>query len=214
MRGPIDQVRPERGLFARDIAVELVEAAARRPPVERTADVDLERRHLVALAEVARAVAPAAEHLADRATLAADGRCRREAVAGRRRGLLALVLVAAGQQRHPSRRAERVDVEVWVRQAVLGQPVERGRADRPAEPRDRHTTTDRSARSRRSVHPRAAAARIAAVASPCASLVLSSAYRRALGSAGLRLSSPRSVPVSARTGPFWIAWVAHRAILA
>ena len=43
------------------------------------------------------------------------------------------VVVAPGHQRRPRRRAERRRVEAVVREPARGQPVERRRADRPAE---------------------------------------------------------------------------------
>ena len=114
---PVDQVRVQRRLLAGQVAVELVPSAVGRPPVERPTDAHLVRRHLVALAEVAGHVSPPAQDLADRRATVGPH-------AGVARDTPVLVsttvahvhwwLIAARQQRHPGRRAERIDMEVRV----------------------------------------------------------------------------------------------------
>lgn len=122
-------------------AVERAEPLAGRPPRERPGLADLGRRGLVPLAEGGGAVAVAAQDLRDR------GRARGPVavVAGLRRRHLRRhahadrVVVAAGQQRLPGRRAQGRDVEAAEAQPLVGQPlggrhlagaaVRRGRAE-------------------------------------------------------------------------------------
>ena len=132
---PVDHAREQVRLLTGDVAVELVEPAADRPTIERAADVDLGVRNLVVLAEVAGAVAPRRQHRADRrhAQRTEPGVTRKRRARPRHGRHAVLVAVATGQQRRPRRRARRVDLEVRVRHPVRRQPVQRRRADPPAE---------------------------------------------------------------------------------
>ncbi len=115
-------------------AVEVVEPLAHRPPGERTRGADLHRWGLVPLADRRRAVAVAAEDLRDR-----GGAGRAVAVvAGLRRRHLAgdphahRVVVAAGHERLPGRRAQGRDVEAAVAQTIAGEPLGGRHLARPA----------------------------------------------------------------------------------
>ena len=118
-----------------DEAVEVLEAAAGRPGVERSHRARLPDRHLVALAELRRRIAVQLQGLRQgRTGVGAD-----RVVAGCRGRELGddphpnRVVVAAGQQGSPRGRAERRRVEAVVLQAVPGQPLSRRRRARPAE---------------------------------------------------------------------------------
>ena len=123
--------------------VEVVEAQAARPAIERPDLAGLPVGRVVVLAEPRRGVAVLPQHLGDRADVLADdagvavvagGGFGDHAVAGR-------VVVAAGEQRRARRRAERRRVEARVAQPVCW-PRCRARASASAR------RTCRTARSR------------------------------------------------------------------
>ena len=116
-------------------APEVVESEPRRPAVERPGEPLLVVGGEMPLPEASRQVAVLLEDAREERTVARNGRV----VSGERAGELAdhaeahPVVVAAGQQRCPGRRAERRDVEPVVAQPVLREPrVVRG-LDRTAE---------------------------------------------------------------------------------
>ena len=116
-------------------AVEVLEAHADRPLVERADRAGLERRRVVVLAEPGGAVAVVPQYLADRGFVLGD-----EAVVPRVAGRLFgddavadRVVVAAGDQRGARRRAQRGRVKVGVAEAVGGDAVERRRRNDAAE---------------------------------------------------------------------------------
>ena len=122
--------------LAADEPVEVLEApAAGRPGVERSRRAGLPHRDLVALAELGRGVAVQLQRLGQRGRGVGPDRV----VPGRRGGDLGdpahpdRVVVAAGEQRLPGRRAQRGGVEPGVLQAGGGQALGRRRADGPAE---------------------------------------------------------------------------------
>ncbi len=128
-RGALVERRVPLVGLAADEAVEVLEAAAARGPgVERPGRARLPHRHLVALAELRRVVAVELERLGQRR----HGVGQHRAVARRAGGDLGDaahaggVVVAAGQQRLPRRRAERRGVEAVELQAARRQLL-RGR---------------------------------------------------------------------------------------
>ena len=123
-------------VLAADEAVEVLEAAAAgRPRGERPRRAGLPDRHLVALAELRRRVAVELEGQRerrlgvrqDRAVARCGGRDFGDAAHADR------VMVAAGEQRLPRRRAQRGGVEARVLQPARGELLEVGRLARPAE---------------------------------------------------------------------------------
>ena len=118
-----------------DEAVEVLEAAAGRPPVERAGRAGLPHRHLVALADLRGGVAVEPQRLGQRRLGVGPHRV----VPGRGGGQLGdgahadRVVVAAGQQRLPGRRAQRGGVEPAVAQPAVGQPLRHRGVDRAAE---------------------------------------------------------------------------------
>jgi hypothetical protein len=133
-RAVIQKRRPLVGLAA-DEAVELVEALARRPTVERAGDARLPDRRLMPFAEGRGGIAVQAQHLGQRCGRAGN----LASVAGHAGGHLGdvahvhLVMVAPGVERRARRRTQRRGVEVVVAQALLGEAIERRHRDRPAE---------------------------------------------------------------------------------
>ena len=128
-RGALVQRRVPLVGLAADEAVEILEAAsARGPCIERPGRARLPNRHLVALAELRRIIAVELQRLGQRR----HGVGQHRAVARRAGGGLgdathaAGMVVAAGQQRLPRRRAERGGVEAVVLQAARRQLL-RGR---------------------------------------------------------------------------------------
>ena len=116
-------------------AVEVLEAHADRPLVERPVRAGLEGRRVVVLAEPRRAVAVVLQDPADRRLVLGDDAVVAR-VAGRLLGDHAeadRVMVAPGDQRRARRRAQRRRIEVGVAQAVVGDAVERRRRDHAAE---------------------------------------------------------------------------------
>ena len=135
-RGPF----VDRGVIlvglAAEKAIEVLEAAAARGPrIERPQRAGLPHRDLVALAELRRAVAVELERFGQRRAGVRTDR----GVARRGRGEFGDgphadgVVVAPGQQRLASGRAERGRVKAVVAQAVRGESLEVGRVARPAE---------------------------------------------------------------------------------
>ena len=134
-RGVAEQVRLPLVGVAADEAVEVVEAHAGRPLVERPGLARLELRRVVVLAEPGRPVAVVLEDLADRRLVPGHDAVV-AGIAGRLLGDDAeahRVMVAPGDQRRARRRAQRGRVEVGVAQAVGGDPVEVRRRDHAAE---------------------------------------------------------------------------------
>ena len=116
--------------LAADEPVEVVEAApARGPGIERPDGAGLPRRYLVALAELRSRVAVQTQRLGHRRTRVRSHRV----VTGRRGRQLRddahphRVVVATGQQRGASRRAQRRGVEPVVLQTPGSQPLRRRR---------------------------------------------------------------------------------------
>ena len=156
--------------LAADEAVEVLEAAAGRPVVERPQRARLPHRHLVALAELGGRVAVELEDLRQR-----SARVRPHRVVPRR-GRRDLgdaahpdhVVVAAAQQRRPRRRAQRRRVEAIELQPAGREPLRVRRRARPAErarrTEARHHRSGRPARS--ALRPVAAAARSARTTCP------------------------------------------------
>ena len=115
--------------------VELVEPGVCRPTIHRPGDTQFPRRQLVAFAEHGGAVAVEPQYLGQRC----DG-LGTHAVHAWKRGAhlgyaahVRAVRVAAGEQRHPRRRADRRGVHVVVAQAALGEALEGRHVDRSAE---------------------------------------------------------------------------------
>ena len=126
--------RPLVGLAAHE-AVEVVEAHADRPLVERSRHAVLIARRVVVLAEPGCGVAVLLQDRADGGALRSDdavvariagGLLRNDAEADR-------VVVAAGDQRRPRRRAECRGVELSVAQPHLRNAIHRRRRDDAAE---------------------------------------------------------------------------------
>ena len=133
-RALIERRIPLIGL-ATEEAVEVVEPHPGRPLPIRAHRARLPHRHLVALAELRRAVAIEVEDLRQR-----RGRVRpHRVVAGRGRRELGDVphphgvVVAAGEQRRPGRRAQRRRVKARVLQPLRREPLEVRRPARAAE---------------------------------------------------------------------------------
>ncbi len=131
-----DQRRPLIGLAA-DEAVELVEPGVRGPAIERPRHAHLPRRRLVILPERRRAVAVLAQDLGQ----GCDA-LRPHAGVPRERGRelhdragVVGVVVAAGEDRHARRRAERRRVEAVVLEPRSREPIERRHRDAAAERR-------------------------------------------------------------------------------
>ena len=121
--------------LAADEPVEVLEAAAGRPGVERAHRARLPDGHLVALAELRCRVTVQLQRLGER-----GGRLRPDrVVAGRRRRDLGDaahadgVVVAPGEQSLPRRRAERRRMEAVVAKPFVGEPFEARRVAGPAE---------------------------------------------------------------------------------
>ena len=121
--------------LAADEAVEVLEAAARGPVLERPQRAGLPHRDLVALAELGGRVAVQLEDLRERSAVVRP----LGAVARSRGGDLGdaahadHVMVAPAQERRPRRRAQRRRVEAVVLQPAGGEPLRVRRRDRAAE---------------------------------------------------------------------------------
>ena len=135
LRGVAEQVRLPLVRVAADEPVEILEAHAGRPLVERSDLTGAERRRVVVLAEPRGGIAVVEQDatdgglvLGDDAVVAreAGGLLRDHAEAGR-------VMVAPGNQRGARRRAERGGVNVIVAQTGLRDPIHRRCRDDAAE---------------------------------------------------------------------------------
>ena len=130
----VDQIRiPLAGVAAQE-PVEPLETAAQRPAVERPGRGLELRRQQVVLADHVGAVAVLLQHLRQEPVLERDAAVvarvpGRQLVDRRRR---VGVVVAAGDDARPRRRAQRRGVHVGVQQAAGGQRVEIRRRDRAA----------------------------------------------------------------------------------
>ena len=130
----VHQVRiPLAGVTAQE-AVETLEAAPQRPPVERACARLLVARRQVVLPDHERAVAVLEQHLGQEAVLERDDAVVPGIAAGQLRdgGHRVAVMVAAGQDARPARRAQRGRVHVVIAQAVRRERVEVRRRDRAA----------------------------------------------------------------------------------
>ena len=125
---------PLPGLTAQE-PPEVVKAPGVRPPAERARRALLAIRRQVPLAERGRAVAVHLQHLRERRAVLRDER----RIAGKAGGQLAdgtetdSMMITAGQQGSPGRRAQRRHVEPVVPDTLLGHPRHGRRADRAAE---------------------------------------------------------------------------------
>ena len=134
-RGVAEQVRLPLAGVAADEAVEILEAHAGRPLVERPGLARSPGRRVVVLAEPGGAIAVLQQDAADGGVVLADD----AVVAGEARRRLGnhaeadRMVVAPGDQRRPRRRAQRGRVEIGVAQPVIGDAVERRRRDHAAE---------------------------------------------------------------------------------
>ncbi len=133
--GVAEQVRLPLVRIAADEAVEILEAHAGRPLVERPDLAGGERRRVVILAEPRGGVAVVQQNASDGGLVLGDD----AVVAGEARGLLGdhaeadRVMVAPGDERGARRRAERGGVDVVVAQTVLRDAIHRRRRDDAAE---------------------------------------------------------------------------------
>src|SRR5208337_1388185 len=131
----VKRVRPPLVSIAAQEAEEVFEAHPRRPLVERTRLARLIDRCVVILAEPRRAVPVLEENATNRGAVPADdavvtgesGRDLRDDTESDR------VVIAAGDQRGPSRGAERGRVEIGVAQPISSDAVQRGRRNDAAE---------------------------------------------------------------------------------
>ena len=134
-----EQVRLPLVGVAADEAVEVLEAHAGRPVVERPDLAGLEGRHVVVLAEPGGVVAVVDQHPPDRGLVLADD----AVVAGIAGGLLGddaeadRVVIAPGDQRGAGRRTERRGEHPVVAEAFAGNAIHGRRRDHAAE-RARH----------------------------------------------------------------------------
>ncbi len=130
----IHQIRiPLAGVTAQE-AVETLEAAPQRPPVERARARLLVARRQMVLPDHERAVAVLHEHLGQETVLERDdavvpGIAARQLGDG---GHRVAVMVAAGDDARTARRAQSRRVHVVVAQAIRGERVEAGCLDRAA----------------------------------------------------------------------------------
>ena len=142
LRGVAEEVGLPLVGVAADEAVEVLEAHAGRPLVERTDLAGRERRRVVVLAEPRCRIAVIEQDAADRRLVLADD----AVVAGKARRLLGdhaeahRMMVASGDQRGARRRAQRGGKDAVVAQSLARDAVHRGRRDHAAEGA-RHTET-------------------------------------------------------------------------
>ena len=172
LRRVAEEVRLPLVGVAADEAVEVLEAHADGPLVERACLAGLELRRVVVLAEPRGGIAVVLEDAADGGLVLGDD----AVVAGKTGGLLGhhaetgRVMIAPGDQRRPRGRAQRRGMEVGVAQARLGDAVERrGRNDAAEGAGDavaRIVGHDQSARWARPWAARRAAASTAWIARP------------------------------------------------
>ncbi len=133
--GVAEQVRLPLARVAADEPVEVLEAQADRPAIEWTGLAGLEGRRVVVLAEPGSGVAVVPEDAADGRRIPLDDAVV-AGVAGRQLGDDAearRMVVAAGDERGPRRRAERGGVELGVAQPGVRDAVQRRRGDDSAE---------------------------------------------------------------------------------
>ena len=133
--GPVEDRGPPLAGLGPDEPVELFEAQAGRPEIERSGLAVLPVGHVVVLAEPGGVPALLLEDfgdgggvLAHQAVVAGEAGGQFHDVAGMHR-----VVVAAGEQRRARGRRDRRGVELRVAQPVLGQLVQRRRVAGPAE---------------------------------------------------------------------------------
>ena len=136
-RGALVQARVVLVRLTADEAVEMLEAGAGRPLVERTHRGHLPVRHLMTLTELRGGIAVQLQDLGERRFFLGT-----DAVVARRRGCHLgdrahpdRVVVAAREQRLTGRRTERRGVEADVLEPALREPLGRGRVARTAERR-------------------------------------------------------------------------------
>ncbi len=169
---------------AAEEAVEVVEAPAVRPPVERAGRALLPVGRQVPLAERRRAVAVVPQDPRQRRAVPGQGR----RVAGEPAGELAdraeadRVAVPPGQQRRPRRRAQRGDVE-----PVVPQPAARRSACSSASGSARRTCSGCRTRRRRSA-PAARSAR------PSGGVGCPIRFQSGCEPSSVRLATPANVP--------------------
>ena len=131
----LDERRRPLIAVAADEAVEIFEAEADRPQVERTGLARLPVGHVVVLAEPRRVVAVELENIAETALRLRHQRV----VAGIPHPRLhddaggGAVVIASGEQRRPRRRAQRRGMEIVEPEAGIGDPLHGRRRNRPAE---------------------------------------------------------------------------------
>ncbi len=130
----VDEIRIPLAGVAAEKAVEALEAAPDRPPVERAGGGLLVARRQVVLPDHERAVAVLDQHLGEKAVLERDHAVVSRVAARQLRdgGHRVAVVVAPGDDARPARRAQRRRVHVVVAQAVRRERVEAGRLDRAA----------------------------------------------------------------------------------
>ena len=118
--------RRELVRFADHVAIELLEPEARGPLVERPREAAFPRHIFVRLAEHRRAVAVEPQDLGEgRHAVRQDGSLTRKARRHfRDRAHVRAVRIAAGEQCHAARRADRRGMEIVVGQSVLGEALE------------------------------------------------------------------------------------------
>ena len=133
--GVLEQARLILRGLAGEKAVEIVEAVAGRPTVERPHRRRFGRRRVVPLAEGRGLVAVVVQHLGDRRRALRDDAgiaVEVERALRDRAGADALV-IAPGQQRGPRRRADRGRVELIEGDALVGEPRQGRRVDLAAK---------------------------------------------------------------------------------
>ena len=133
--GVLEQARLILRSLARHESVEIVEAVARRPTVERTHRGRFRRRRVVPFAEGRGLVAVVAQHRRNR-----RGALRDDAGVAveierplRDRARADALVIAPGQQRRPGRRADRGRVELVEGDAVVGEARQCRRVDLAAK---------------------------------------------------------------------------------
>ena len=123
--------------FADHVAIELLEPEARGPLVERPREAAFPRHIFVRLAEHRRAVAVESQDLGEgRHAVRQDGRLPRKARRHFRDGAhVRAMRIAAREQRHAARRADRRGMEIGVGQSVLGETLDGRQVHHAAERR-------------------------------------------------------------------------------
>ena len=131
----LEQARLILRSLARHEAVEIVEAVARRPTLERTHRGRFRRRRVVPFAERRGLVAVIAQHLRDRRRALRDhaGIAVEIQRALRDRARADMLVIAPGQQRCARRRADRRCVKLVERDALIGEARKRRRMNLAAQ---------------------------------------------------------------------------------